>query len=315
MAPLIRRSFLTVLPLALVGAWFARGWRRDMQRAQDLSRQPLQPPGRALRVYHLGHSLVGRDMPAMLAQLAGAGHRYDSQLGWGTPLRAHWETGVPITGFDEENDHPRYRPARGAVASGDYDALVLTEMVEIRDAIAYHDSPRYLATWAGAAWAANPSARIYLYETWHRTDDPAGWLARIDADLPEHWLGEIVLPVLGDLAADRPIHIIPAGQVMARFIRRLEDAGGIDGLRDRHDLFARTGEGTPDTIHLNDLGAYLVALTHFAVLYHRTPVGAARQLRRADGTAAAAPGPVAAQWMQEAVWEVVTGMPQTGVAG
>ena len=48
---------------------------------------PLIPPEGVMSVYHLGHSLVGRDMPAMLAQMAG--HDYASQLGWGasiTPL-------------------------------------------------------------------------------------------------------------------------------------------------------------------------------------------------------------------------------------
>ena len=86
-------------------------------------------------VFHIGHSLVGRDMPAMLAQMAEQGHHYDSQLGWGTTLKAHWEPDTPIAGFETENDHPRYRDAHEAVDSGAYDALVLTEMVEIRDAI------------------------------------------------------------------------------------------------------------------------------------------------------------------------------------
>ena len=46
---------------------------------------PLPPPADPLATYHLGHSLVGRDMPAMLAQMAG--HDHASQLGWGASLR------------------------------------------------------------------------------------------------------------------------------------------------------------------------------------------------------------------------------------
>ena len=71
---------------------------------------------------------------------------------------------------------------------------------------------------------------------------------------------------------------------MARFVRALAERGGVDGLASERDLFRRDADGDLDPIHVNDLGAYLVALTHYAVLYQRTPVGLPRALRRADGT-------------------------------
>jgi hypothetical protein len=258
------------------------------------------------RVFHIGHSLVGRDMPAMLAQLAGQGHHYDSQLGWGTTLKAHWDPDEPINGFEAENAHPRYRDAHQAVDSGDYDALILTEMVEIRDAIKYFDSPTYLRHWLEAGWAANPDLRIFLYETWHQIDDPEGWLTRLDRDLTLYWEDGVLRPALGGLDTPRPVYIIPAGQVMARFARALDDSSGVDGIATYGDLFT-------DQIHLNDLGSYLVALTHYAVLYQRSPVGLPHDLSRADGTPADAPGPQTARLMQEIVWDVVTAEPNTGV--
>lgn len=91
--------------------------------------EPLPPPSGPLRVFHLGHSLVGRDMPAMLAELAGNGHRYESALGWGATLKGHWGD-APVAGAARENAHPRFRDAGEAADSGDYDAFVLTEMVE-----------------------------------------------------------------------------------------------------------------------------------------------------------------------------------------
>ena len=100
---------------------------------------------------------------------------------------------------------------------------------------------------------------------------------------------------------------------MARYVRSLAARGGVDGLTSERDLFARDASGRQDTIHLNDLGSYLVALTHYAVLYQRSPVGLPRQLLRADGSAAAAPGPAAAQLMQEVVWDVVSHYAKTGV--
>jgi len=271
------------------------------------------PPASGMRVFHLGHSLVGRDMPAMLAQLAGAGHRFESQLGWGTSLKEHWEPGQTINGFASENDHPRFRPAREAVASGEYDAVVLTEMVEIRDAIRYHRSGRYLALWAAEARRANPEARVYLYETWHRLDDPEGWLERLDADLERYWKAELLAQDIRRNAPDRPIWLIPAGQAMARFVRALEAGGGAGDLRTREDLFQRSESGEIDPIHLNDLGAYLVALTHYAVLYQRSPEGLPHRLLRADGSPAEAPPEALARLMQRVVWAVVRAHPETGV--
>ncbi|MEQ8896898.1 MAG: hypothetical protein RID23_07375 [Roseovarius sp.] len=271
------------------------------------------PPGRGLHLFHLGHSLVGRDMPAMLAQLANDGHRYESQLGWGTSLKQHYEPGETINGFEAENDHPRFRPAREAASSGEYDAIVFTEMVEIRDAIKYHQSGKYLSRWAALAREGNPQTRLYLYETWHKLDDPDGWLDRLDRDIDRYWIGELLQQDLIRNTPERPVYLIPAGQVMARFVREVEASGGIGDITSREDLFQRKEDGTLDPIHINDLGAYLVALTHYAVLYQTSPMGLRHRLDRADGTAADAPTQATARLMQRVVWDVVTNRPETGV--
>lgn len=283
--------------------------------AQDLAalyETALPAPTGPLTVYHLGHSLVGRDMPAMLAQLAG--HSHASQLGWGTPLKAHWEPDEPIQGFETENAHPNYKDAREALESGEFDAFVLTEMVEIEAAIDYFDAPIYLEKWVQAARDGNPRLRTYLYESWHALDDPQGWMARLDTDPDRYWEGVLIAQAMAGLETSEPIYVIPAGRVMAEFVRRVEASGGVDGVTSREDLFARMDDGSLDPIHVNDLGAYLVALTHYAVLYHRSPEGLPRQLDRADGTPANAPGPDLANLMQRTVWDVVSRLPVTGIA-
>lgn len=311
-----RRVTLALLALAGLGGLAFAGLRRGGPGAQEIAaayaKRP-KPKAGPRAVFHLGHSLVGRDMPAMLAQLAGPGHRYASQLGWGASLRAHWEPSVEIAGFEAENEHPAYQDAKAALASGAFDALVLTEMIELRDAIRFHDSARYLRLWAERARAGNPDIEVFLYETWHRLDDPAGWLARLEGDLASLWEDQVLLKRADADFLATPIYVIPAGQVMAAFTRRLEAAGGIGAMRGREDLFARDETGARDPIHLSDLGTYLVALIHYAVIYQRNPLGLPSALKRADGTQADSPGQEAARVMQEVVWDVVTGYEKTGV--
>lgn len=313
----LRKTAALMLAFGLSACGLVRGCAPapiSPEAFEALHAAPSPAPSGPLAVYHLGHSLVGRDMPAMLAQLAPDGHRYDSQLGWGVPLKAHWEPDVPINGFDRENAHPRYRDAHEAIGSGAYDAVVLTEMVEIRDAIQYHDTPEYVARWARAAWEARPDAQLYFYESWHRLDDPEGWLERLDRDLDQYWIGEILRGAQAREGVAAPIRLVPVGQVFAAVTRAVEAVeGGVDGLASRTDLFGKAPDGTQDMIHFSDLGAYLTALTHYAVLYQQSPVGLPRQLARADGLPADAPGPAAARLMQEIVWDVVTRIPATGV--
>lgn len=301
-----RRMILAALAAAAAAgvgaaawAWFGRAKTLSDADWQAAFAKALPPPAGPMQTYHLGHSLVGRDMPAMLAQLAG--HAYHSQLGWGSSLGDHW-TGE-VNGFAEENAHPAHRPVREALASGDYAAVVLTEMVELKDAIRYHDSAARLADWAALAREARPDVRLYLYETWHRLGDPAGWLERIDTDLAALWEGQVLRPAI---AQSGMIHVIPGGQVMAAAVLAAE-AGQVPGLSNRQDFFT-------DDIHLNDIGTWLIAMTHYATLYHRNPLGLPAQLARADGTPATPPPPNAAQALQKVVWQVVTGYPASGVA-
>lgn len=272
----------------------------------QLYENPNIKPEGPLKVFHLGHSLVGRDMPSMVKQLANAGHSYKSQLGWGTPLKAHWEENVPINGFKEENDHPNYLAAHDAVHSGRYDALILTEMVELKDSIDCFDSYLYLYKWSSVARMNNPDIRIYFYETWHELNDHEGWLTRLDHDLAALWEKEILRRALAIDPNPKPIYIIPGGQVMARFVRHIEELGGIGPIKTRRDLFT-------DDIHFNDYGAYLIALTHYSVLYQQSPIGLTHSLRKADGSIANDPGPEAAAIMQRIVWEVVTNFNKTGI--
>lgn len=310
---MLRRLALFVLApvLLLLGAFgiwsrFSTPAPLDPETVKTLYATPAPAPDGPLKVLHLGHSLVGHDMPEMLTQLAMSGHEYSSQIGWGTFMKAHWTPDVARNGFEESNTHPQYRDGHEAVESGEYDALVITEAVEIRDSIEYMESAKMLHNWAAKAQAHNPRVRVYFYETWHYLDDEEGWLTRLDRDLGKYWEGEILLRALNYDDAPEPIYMIPGGQVMARFARKIEARGGVGPIETHKDLF-------PDNIHFNDYGAYLMALTHYAVLYQTSPVGLPHDLKKADGSPMTDPGPEAARLMQEVVWDVVTDYRKTGV--
>ncbi|WP_395540633.1 hypothetical protein [Neotabrizicola sp. sgz301269] len=253
------------------------------------------PPAivRPTRVYHLGHSLVGPDMPVMLA--AALGHGFDSQIGWGTSLRDHWQG--EVKGLEAT------RLADEALAGGGYDAVILTEMVELKDAIRWHASANHLAKWVARARTGNPQARVLLYETWHRLDDPAGWLDRIADDRAALWEAALLRPALAE--AGGVIHVIPGGPVLAAAVRAAE-AGALPGIPDRRAFFT-------DEIHPSDLGAWLIAMTHAAVLSGQSPEGLPARLPKRDGTLAGAPSDAVAVALQRLVWIEVAGYPPTGI--
>jgi hypothetical protein len=310
---------LITLPIALLATIGLYGCSKELSDEQinTLYQSVLAPVTEPLNVYHLGHSLVGKDMPVMLAQLAGEKHKFNSQLGWGATLQSHWDPKIPINGFENSNKHAEYRDPMVAIESQEYDAFIMTEMVEIEDAIKYFNSSEYLAKFATKISNDSPKTTIYLYESWHRVTDPAGWLNRLDNDLKQYWEDEILLKALAKINRDKniTIYMIPVGQVMSAFFKEVERLGGIGNIKQPEDIFKRQDEdGSLDSIHVNDIGNYLVALVHYSVLYRQSPEGLPYRLIKANGEGALAPSQETALLMQKITWDVVKAYPKTGLA-
>lgn len=302
-------SFLTTAGALGASAVALRNWQGPPAAVPMTDRLPLPAPQRIDTIFHLGHSLVGNDMPAMLSQLGG--HAYAAQLGWGTTLKQHWNDGTEVPGFQLAALGMPPVQARDALSDDFFDVLVMTEMVEIQDAIRWYDSPRWLSEWAKLARTSNPDIRIYLYETWHNLDDPAGWLKRIAADLPDQWLGRVLAPAEARRGTGQ-LYLIPGGQAMAA-VAKAAEGGLLPGVASREDLFARDEHGRLDTIHIGDLGSYVIALTHWTVIWQRSPVGVPHRLRLADGTDAVSFSDEAAHQVQSIIRDVVAKLHYTGV--
>lgn len=308
---------LKLLPLTAItalGLVACSDAKLTSEQIDKLYAVPLAKPTKPLTLYHLGHSLVGRDMPAMLKQLAGDGHDYRTQLGWGTSLRDHINPEFAINGFEEENNHPFYQDYSEAIKSKTFDAFVFTEMVDIQDAIKYFDSANYITQLIQQIQQHSPDTNMYLYESWYELTDPKGWVNRLDEDLEKYWLGGLLDKALAKLETPAPVYVIPVGQVLSAFFKAVGQRGGVEGISQPEDIFARTDTGELDPIHMNDVGMYLVALVHYAVLYQESPEGKPFRLLKATGEPAVAPSQEAAELMQTITWQVVSQFQRSGMA-
>ncbi len=267
----------------------------------------------SVKVFHLGHSLVGRTMPLMLKQLAGESHEFRSQLGWGATLKSHWEPDIAVNGFEQENTHRQFQHVSKAITDPSFNVYVLTEMVEIKDAIQYFQSAKYLSKFVKRIKESNTSAKIYVYESWHEYTTDDAWLSRLENDYQTYWLNKIVDKSHKTLNLQHTIYTIPVGQVMLALFRTIEKNGALDGLSGPKDIFKKNEDGSLDNIHVNELGEYLVALVHYAVIYQKSPVGLPYKLTNEFGIQAQAPSQEAAYMMQEVTWQVVSSDFRTGL--
>ncbi len=246
-----------------------------------------------------GHSLTD-PLPYPLERLVRAA---------GGPTWTIHRSTIPGSPMDWRWNHPG-EPVDARERIADYDVLVITERVSLAGTRPWHDSDAWALRWAGHAWengAGGAGAEALLYATWvaFERDPPADsndpdsgrpWRERLDREYAD-WLA-----ILAYVNANRPdgapeMRMIPANRVMAAVYDAIAGGQAPAGLPEIGVLFS-------DDIHLSEMGADLVALTHFAVLYGRDLQGLPR------------PGEVPAEtwrWMKRLVAEVVSADPATGV--
>lgn len=245
------------------------------------------------RIVLSGHSLSDpvRDPLEDLIRAAG-GPRARVELSTipGSPMEWRW-------------NNPPALDLRARMA--EFDMLVLTERVALSNTVPYHASNEYALRFARLAWGAG--ADLVIYGTWvslntgpefagQGSDPDVGlaWRERLDRE------GAGWEAIRAHVDARRPQSAAPVRLIPCyAFLAAIHDAIGtgrapIDDIR---ALFA-------DDIHPSALGAWLVALAHFAVLYGRDPSG----LTRPRGIS-----PAVAAWFEAQVWRVIAQIPATGV--
>jgi hypothetical protein len=261
------------------------------------------------RIVMSGHSLTD-SIPVPLDMMVRAAGGKDT-LGMaiepstvpGSPMESRWKD---TNGYKTD--------ARRDI--GNFDVLVVTERVPLSNTLPWHDSLGYGLLWFDHAWTQGNGGRgaeTILYATWIHTDSgPDSTFPYNDPDMfipfRERLPIEMALwqQILDHVNANRvdgspPMRMIPGPLIIAAAYDAIM-AGTAPGLTAITDLF-------DDTIHINLMGGYLIALAHFAVIYRRDP--------RTIPNFAAEPGwprPETADWMKALVWDVVRAYPDSGVS-
>lgn len=257
------------------------------------------------RIVQSGHSLTD-PIPGVLVEMArsmgGQNVVVDRSTIPGSPMDWRWKH--------------KAGPTEARERISDYEILVLTERVSLSNTMPWHKSEIEALRWFTHAWTsgnAGKGAATILYATWvdlssgpgyiNHHKDPEGhipWRQRLDLELVR-W-EKIVSHVNAARPAGSPeMRMIPGPLIMAAVYDAIERKEA-PGLHSISQLFS-------DDIHINDTGAYLIALAHYAVIYRRDPRELPDVIPRG-----VLRDPALAAWMQDLVWKVVTGYPGSGVA-
>lgn len=236
-----------------------------------------------MNVFFIGHSLMS-DVPSMTRALVQAHARqtfnFRHQDIPGAPLHWHWAA---------KDRNESFEPTYGGryhihLPSGQYDTVVLTEGMPRGGKELEAETIEYLGRFAGYIRQHRPDARIFLYVTWpHLTSGTPNaspydanmptrqlkWRERIEADQPM-W-DRIVATVNQKNPGTHPVRIIPGGQVLATLSDEIK-AGRIPEWSSIDQLFR-------DEIHVNHYGKYVMALSFFAALTGKSPVGAPADIK------------------------------------
>ena len=260
---------------------------------------------KTLRVYHIGNSVTDTINYNGLRQLAenrGNKHIFGRHMIPGAPLSWIWEH--PGSGFREEPFG--YYP--NALTNYQWDALTLQPFDRHLDG---KDGDIAMAkNFINLALKKSPNLRIYVYSRWPRKDKDGsldfegkwrrkytgGWDGTEETrDYFERLTQELrtAYSKFQDC-----IFLIPVGDVLNELNRRMK-AGKVLGYSSIAQVYS-------DGIHFNNIGSFIVGCTFYATLYHENPKGLPSSPYKVDNPALAAT-------VHDAVWNVVSMHPLTGV--
>ena len=285
-----------------------------------------QKGGGGLRVYHIGNSVTDTIRYRSLQQMAaskGDTYTFGRHMIPGAPLQHIWEH--PSSGF-KENPYGHYPDA---LKNYEWDVITLQPFDRQMDSDDGQGDLPTARKFIDLALPKSPDVQLYIYQRWPKRKEmekknPAAGYAPLEYEklwtrkYTGKWDGsyetrdffERLTLALRDAYPDlkKPVLIVPVGDVLLELDRRAK-AGKVPGLNGVEDLYV-------DSVHFNNVGAFVVGTTFYATLFKKDPDGAdARPY--GPGTKQKLDRPIdkpLAKAVQETVWDVVRAHPLAGVA-
>ncbi len=234
---------------AVLSAALATSWEDSVAEQQRARANGLG----SISVYWIGHSIINTkaqtdegtiDLMSLVGSFAkarGLGYTMGDHTFSGIPLSAQWR-GRPHSYDRDASEMVSKREAFERDAAH-YDTVVLTEALPLQASLKNEYSTYYLRKFYCTIKNANPSARVFLYESWinlHGSDPYAGyppmhefdwraemvaqrarWEALADGALQPQvpqpsWRARLGLKSMtnGGCAPKEPIQIVPVGQAL-----------------------------------------------------------------------------------------------------
>lgn len=267
---------------------------------------------------HSGHSLTDPLFGPWPGQYVDLVASENSTQGWqifdqmvgkstipGSALRARWE------------NPPGYNAPDARHQINNWELLSITERVPMAyeggntqqwylDQI--QEQKVYLSLFVNNAWNNGNNGDgtpTLLWTTWTNIDNSNGpWRQMLDIQGAEFERMQDYANA-NRVAGAPHVYIIPGHKMMARLYDDIQ-ADSVPGIDHINEFFS-------DNIHTNSLGAYAIAMMHYACIFNLSPVGLPSNLLLNPPSGFEAPSDSLANYLQSMIWEVVTTYPRTGI--
>ena len=279
--------------------------------SQDLP--PKQAYPYDVKQIHSGHSLTD---PLFYPHWPG---QYVNLM---TTLRGNWagddigKSTIPGSPMRYRWDNPTNAPD-ARLNINKFELLCITEVatlcIEGENTATWYqecirDQKAYLSLFANNAWENGndgQGAATLLWTNWVSIDGSNGPFRQMLDKSGGEWERMQDYANENRPAGAPPIYIIPGHKMMARLYDDVQ-AGKVPGITQFSQFFG-------DNIHVNELGAYAIAMIHYACIYNKNPLGLPNNLINNPPAGTPMPSLALAEYLQKMIWEVVTTYPRTGI--
>ncbi|MCS7027573.1 MAG: T9SS type A sorting domain-containing protein [Bacteroidia bacterium] len=300
----------------------------DYVIAQSVPPKPAYPFN--IKQLHCGHSLTDplfNPWPGQYNGLVGSLNSVPAWMSWGlfvgratlpgAWIKFHWDTTLAWCGMDplvhcyEANMRPKDDIHL-------WDLLVITENMEGPLNLNANQSREHLTYFVNNSWQygkGGTGAPTLLWTNWGGLDGSpyflsgygvpenpttySGWRQLLDS-LELGWQAMQDYANANRISGCPYVYIIPGNRMMARFYDDIQ-ANLVPGVSSPSYIFT-------DGVHLNDYGAYMVCMIHYACIFNANPVGLSNSLLPSITVP-----PAFATYVQNMVWNVVTNYCRSGL--